>query len=96
MRVRNINNPIFGNTYSIRVLVFGNGGSTAQREFNTTITIPIPTFSGSGTRVSPLANNAGDNSAVFIDLNVMDNLPAGVKNEPDPFVAYSYIEVWFR
>ena len=85
-------NPIYGGSYSARVLVFGNGILTPSAEFNNTFVIPIPGFTL--TTVGPVSNNVNDITTLNVVVNIVDNLPAGVKNQPDPFVSYSYIEVW--
>lgn len=87
-------NPPYGNDYMIRALIYGDGATTPSYEFNNTFTIGIPTFSN--TRVNPVSNNAGEQTAIQIDLNIIDSLPAGIKNLPDPFVSFSFIEVLFR
>lgn len=94
LRISGLNNPVYGGSYGIRLLLFGNGASLASAEFNATFLIPIPGFTT--TTVGPISNNANDLTAFNVNLLIYDNLPAGVKNQPDPFVSYSYIDVWFK
>lgn len=96
LRVKNVLNPPYGSSYSVRVLVFGNGATSPTREFNATLVVPVPGFTASNAKIAPIANNAGGSTALYVEIVVQDSLPAGVKNGPDPFVAYSYIELWFR
>lgn len=74
----NIYNPIYGGSYSVRALVYGNSATFPSAEFNTTFVIPIPGFTS--TKVGPISNNANDLTAFNINLNVVDNLPAAIKN----------------
>jgi hypothetical protein len=94
LQISNIYNPIYGGSYSVRVLVFGDGATFPNTEFNTTLVIPIPAFTT--TTVGPVSNNANGYTALNVNVRIVDNLPAGIKNQPDPFVSYSYIEVWFQ
>jgi hypothetical protein len=48
--------------------VFGNGAIFPTNEFNTTLSIGIPTFSS--TTVTPISNNAGDMTALHIAATV--------------------------
>lgn len=83
--------PQVGGAYPVRAFI---QTSSTLYTLNTTFNIPIPQFE-TGSSVQAVSNLISQQTMINFNLKLKYDVPAGVKNLPDPYVSFSLIEIRF-